>query len=443
MKYYLESLGCAKNLVDSERFAAQMQDRGIIATDDLPEADIILVNTCAFLSASLGELDDILSQICFEKTKSQILIVTGCVMNRAFDEFRELFPEVRYWVPLKDFQGFASILADIEAGKKRRPRFTPQNPDAEHVQVPERVALQNSAHVYLRIADGCENNCSYCTIPSIRGKMQSVPIEELVAEANRLTGRSEELVLIAQDSCLYGVDIYGEQALPRLIQALHELEQYRWIRIMYMHPDHFLLEWTELWKTYPKLLPYFEIPVQHGSDEILHKMNRKKGYQELVGLFKHIKAEIPEAVFRTTFMTGFPGEGEMEYQKILSLITEIEFVYGGTFIYSYEPGTPAAKMKKKVDFQLAALRQHLIMQTFYGNRCRYFESMIGSVQDVLIEALDDESGNFIGHAWFMAPEIDGVVFVEADELYQGMIIPVLITDTVNDCLFGRPALQKK
>jgi len=443
MQYYLLSLGCAKNLVDSERFAAIMQDRGIMSTDVLTEADIILVNSCAFLSDSLAELDDVLCTISEQMNKQkQLLIVTGCLMNRAYEDFRELFPEVRYWIPLKDFGGFTQILDDIETGEKRHCKFTPMAPESmAKSPLLERTPVQNSAWVYLRIADGCENYCSYCTIPSIRGKLQSVPIEDLLDEARKLASRGQELVLIAQDSCQYGVDIYGRQALPELISALHELDQYRWIRILYMHPDHFPLEWIELWKTYPKLLPYFEIPIQHASDTILHKMNRKKGYNELLELFRGIKEQIPEAVFRTTLMTGFPGETAPDFEKILWFLREIEIVHGGTFVFSPEEGTPAARMRKKVNLNLAETRQHLIMSTIYANKCEYYEKVVGTVQEILIEDFDDDSGCFLGHAWFMAPEIDGVVFVEAEEAYLGMIIPVMINEAVNDCLFGKAIKQ--
>lgn len=327
MKYFIESLGCAKNLVDSERFVALLMDYGFQESLEPEGADLVLVNTCAFLQKALGELDDVLDEIIdtIDERKTKV-VVTGCVMNRALDDFLEIFPEVDAWIGLKDFAAFEDYLAAFVKKPPETKQYTGR-----------RVQLDTENYVYLRISDGCDNHCSYCMIPSIRGEMKSESIEDLVSEAKALAeSGATELVLIAQDSCLYGVDLYGEKALPRLIEALHEIEGFHWIRIMYMHPDHFELEWTELWKRFPKLLPYFEIPIQHASDRIIKLMNRKKGYHQLIELFDHIKSEIPQAIFRTTIMLNYPGESEKDRNTLRKFLEEVDILHVGIFSYSPE-----------------------------------------------------------------------------------------------------------
>ncbi len=426
--YYLESLGCPKNLVDSEIFARIMEEAGLTSSELPEDADLILVNTCAFLRESLAEVDRVLSEMAELKEDSSVqqLWVTGCIMNRAADEFKELFPEVDAWIGLKDFEDFAARLHTKFSG-----------PD-------KRLEVQGGySHGYLRISDGCSNHCSYCTIPSIRGEHKSVPIEALVAEARALVKDStrvvKELVLIAQDTCSYGLDIYGRKALPELLEQLHEIEGVEWIRVLYMHPDHFETDWLPLWQRLPKLLPYFEIPIQHCCDDILKAMGRRKGEAELRQLFADIRAALPNAVFRTTLISGFPGETNAHHDRLKRFIKDIRFMYTGNFAYSREEGTPAEKMAKQVPIFTAETRRAQLMNL----QERIFADIIRKKEDtvelVLVET-EREEGEFelepTGRTWFQAPEVDSTVWIENADVVQGQFVKVVIESAIGYELFG-------
>jgi len=427
MKYFVESLGCAKNLVDSERFTAILKKYGFRETLQPEDADLVLVNSCAFLTASLSELDAVLSELSKTiNSQTTKLVVTGCVTKRGLKEFQEKFPEVDKWIELKDFDAFEAYLLQSCLPKGAKPRF----------KIPaERQALQGGQHVYLRISDGCENYCSYCMIPSIRGKLTSEPIEKLVEEAQALSGRGRELVLIAQDSCMYGTDLYGEKALPQLIEALHDLPDYDWIRIMYMHPDHFELEWTELWKKYPKLLPYFDIPIQHVCDRIIHLMNRKKGYNELKSLFDHIKHALPEAVFRTTFMVGYPTETADERALIGKFLEEVDILHAGVFGYSPEKEGISYNPPEDFDWDKREhLETELAIKIAEAKEDK-MQAFVGTHQQMLIEGYDDSLEAFWGRLWFQAPEIDGIAYVQGLSPQDPILVEVEVVDALTDELW--------
>ncbi len=424
--YYIESLGCAKNLVDSEVFAYILESAGYTPAEDSEHAELILVNSCAFLQSALAEFDQVLCSFIELKHDSlKTLVVSGCVMNRAAEEFQELFPEVDAWIGLKDFDALKTFLHQ------------------ENTVRNDRSPLQETSYAYLRISDGCQNYCSYCTIPSIRGELKSVPIEQLVEEARNLIARGAlEIILIAQDSCQYGLDLYGKRALPELIEAIHALEGYKWLRILYLHPDHFQIEWLELFKRLPKLLPYFELPIQHSEDRILKLMNRKKGRKELTELFTTILREIPEAVLRTTLITGFPSETEAEHQALLSFIEEIPFLALGCFCYSPEPGTPAYDMDAQIDEELAEQRQNEILGLHNKLLEARLGALVGKPMEVLIEeeldrdSEDESITDYIGRTWFQAPDIDGQVIVRAGHLIPGQFALLEIEDVIDSDLFA-------
>ncbi|MBW6513680.1 MAG: 30S ribosomal protein S12 methylthiotransferase RimO [Candidatus Syntrophosphaera sp.] len=424
--YYIESLGCAKNLVDSERFAAILERAGLEAVEIPEEADLVLVNTCSFLRESLRELDLVLSDLVYLKQENLIdkLLVTGCVMNRGQEEFRAVYPEVDAWIGLKDFFALEEWLGLEKAGH------------------PGRTPIQSGYHRYLRISDGCGNNCSYCAIPSIRGDMRSVPIEELVREAETLAGGESdpflELILIAQDTANYGLDIYGRKALPELLEQLLGIPAYRWIRVMYLHPDHFELGWLSLWKRHPQLLPYFEIPIQHSVDRILKAMNRKKGGVELEAMFLGILQELPQAVLRSTLISGFPGETRAEAIALRSFVSRIPFLHLGVFLYSREGGTPAAELADQVSRATAERRQNRVLGLQHERMTALLEEYVGKNIEVLIEERTEgeEEGLYLGRAWFQAPEVDGGTYVRGSGLKPGEIRSVQITDVIDADLFG-------
>ncbi|NLO11005.1 MAG: MiaB/RimO family radical SAM methylthiotransferase, partial [Candidatus Cloacimonetes bacterium] len=303
-----------------------------------------------------------------------------------------------------------------------------------------RSRLTGTGFAYLRISDGCSNNCSYCTIPSIRGAHESVPIETLVEEARALARdpqrKLKELILIAQDTALYGMDLYGRQALPELIEALHEIEGIQWIRVLYMHPDHFNLEWLPLWKRLPKLLPYFEIPIQHSVERILKAMGRKQAGDQLKEMFAQIKQELPAAILRTTLISGFPGETDEDFQELYAFMNEVGFNFLGVFEYSPEEGTPAYHMPDHVPDEIVVKRSSILINTHADQRTAFLERFVDQTLPVLIEEYDEENDGYLGRTWFFAPDIDGIVFVDAQDIEEGSIVNALITDADDTNLYA-------
>lgn len=425
--YYIESLGCAKNLVDSEAFAFLLEKHGYEWVSEPYEADLILVNTCSFLEDSLEELRHQLSDLC--DLEADQLWVTGCVMNRGLSELQEDFPEVDQWIGLKDFAAFEKLLTGSEAAPAQHPYSG-------------RVPIQPGFHAYLRISDGCNNNCSYCTIPSIRGPLRSVPIEDLVAEAKRLAedpGRKpQELVVIAQDTCSYGVDIYGEKALPRLLTALHDIPEFKWIRVMYMHPDHFDESWLSLWKSLPKLLPFFEIPIQHCHDAILTSMGRKKGERELTSLFTNIRNQLPEAVLRTTLMVGYPGETDAIFESLLDFVERVRFDQLGAFTYSQESGTTASKLPDQLPLAIKESRYNSLMALQEKISEERLQQYIGSDLEVLIEDEGEPEDEIeaSGRAWFQPPDLETKTFLSGSVAGSGSFTRANIYDCDPISLYG-------
>ena len=423
-KYYIESLGCAKNLVDSEVFAAIFERAGLECAPLPEEADLILVNTCSFLEAALLELDLVLSDLAALKNQGEFdkLIVSGCVMQRGRDDFEKHFPEVDAWIGLKDFAALERWLGlEISSQTSRLP-------------------IYHGCHRYLRVSDGCSNHCSFCAIPSIRGEVRSQSIDELVQEAQAIATDGDtkyrELIVIAQDTANYGIDLYGRKALPELLERLVELPQYSWIRVMYLHPDHFDLDWLYLWKKHPKLLPYFELPIQHSEDRILRAMNRKKGRLQLEELFQTIKREIPHAALRTTLMSGFPGETRAEAIAMKRFIHNIPFDHLGVFAYSRETGTPAFHLEGQVSARTVQRRQDTLLMDYFSIREKLLENLVGKNVEVIVETHGDDEDTWMGRAWFQAPDVDGITHIEGKNLQPGRIYRADITDAIGPDLFA-------
>ncbi len=430
--YFIESLGCPKNLVDSEVFAAIFERAGFEPAPEPAGADIVLLNTCSFLAEALAELDQVLATLAELKADGGIgeLLVTGCVMNRGRKDFQDAYPEVDAWLPLKEFSALENRLKLPTASLR------------------ERAPLTFGFHRYLRISDGCNNRCSYCTIPSIRGDLHSVPLEDLVREAQALAADSEEtpleLIVIAQDTASYGLDLYGRKALPELLEKLHAIPVFQWIRVMYLHPDNFETAWLPLFQRLPKLLPSFEIPIQHSEDRILKAMRRRKGRDLLQGLFGQIRRELPQAALRTTLISGFPGETRQDALALQSFIREVGFLHLGVFIFSPEPDTLAENLPGAVPNRTARSRRDRLIEMQSDITESLLQQYVGQTVEVLIEdeAEVKDGEGYVGRAWFQAPDIDGVTYLEPGDCQPGEIREVIIDDVIGTDLFGRVMKRK-
>jgi ribosomal protein S12 methylthiotransferase len=420
-KYAMISLGCSKNLVDSEVFANIIEQSGYSITDKLEEAKVIIINTCGFiLDAKEESIDTILEAAEHKKTgKCRKLIVTGCLVKRYLQNIKETIPEIDNLIELKDFDNFASIF-------KTKPTS-------------ERKLLTLPHSAYLRVSDGCNNHCSYCAIPSIRGELKSVPIEKLVKEARSLAGRGvKELILTAQDTANYGIDIYGEPRLSQLLEELHQIKNLDWIRILYLHPAHITTKIINTIAHLPKACKYFEIPIQHINNEILQSMNRKVTKERIKEIITEIRNKIPEAIIRTTLITGYPGESEDKYIELRNFIKEMKFERLGVFSYSREEDTPAFELAKQIPEKIAERRKEEIMTLQQTISEGFLARLIGKKIKVIIDRIGEEGEfTFEGRSYFDAPEIDGTVFIEKGETEIGKIVTVEITDSWEYDLVGR------
>jgi ribosomal protein S12 methylthiotransferase len=419
MKYYLISLGCPKNLVDSERFSAIIEAGGYELTTDPVEADTIIINTCGFIQDAKVEAVDTILEAAEYKKDGANLIVTGCLVRRYFEDIQKSIPEIDHLVDLQDFDKFAQIFTIPTVSKKRK--------------------LMTAGHyAYLRITDGCNNLCSYCAIPSIRGSLCSKPIEELLQEAEELAaGGVKELIIIGQDIAQYGVDLYGEQKLAKLLKQIHKIEALKWIKLLYLHPAHITTELLDTISTLPKICRYFDIPIQHINDDILHSMNRHISKAETIALLDDIRSKFPEAVIRTTIITGYPGETKEHFEELKEFIIEQKFERLGVFVYSPEEDTTAYGLKKRVPSKLALARKDELMSIQQQISIAFLENFIGSYLPVIIDAeSDSDDFHYIGRTYFDAPEIDGIVYLTGNDLGPGDIVKTNITDSTEYDLIG-------
>lgn len=421
MKYYLISLGCPKNLVDSERFSAVIEAGGYEYTADPAEAEIIIINTCGFIQdAKIEAIDTILETTEYKTNgKCKNLIVTGCLVRRYFEDIQKSIPEIDHLVDLQDFDTFAQILTIPTVCEKRK-------------------LMTASHYAYLRITDGCNNLCSYCAIPSIRGNLHSVPMEDLVKEAELLAAAGvKELIVIGQDIAQYGLDLYGEQKLTELLKNIHHIESLEWIRLLYLHPAHITSELLDTISTLPKICRYFDIPLQHINDDILHSMNRHISKEKTISLLDEIRSKFPEAVIRTTFITGYPGETKEHFEELKEFIIEQRFERLGVFVYSSEENTPAYGLKNRVSSKVAQSRKDELMSIQQQISIAFLEKFVGSSLAVIVDARSDSDDyDYIGRTYFDAPEIDGIVYISGNNLKQGDIVLTKITDSTEYDLIG-------
>ncbi|MEE1010638.1 MAG: 30S ribosomal protein S12 methylthiotransferase RimO [Acutalibacteraceae bacterium] len=425
------SLGCPKNQVDAERMLAQLDKNEFTIADCYEGVDAVIVNTCGFIDAAKQEaIENILemAQLKEEGTVKKI-IVTGCLAQRYKDEILSEIPEIDAVVGIGANGSIAEITKRVIEGES-----VYEMPSNEELPlVGERLLTTPEYWSYLKIADGCSNRCTYCAIPSIRGNYRSVEFETLIDEATQLAAAgTKELVLIAQDTTSYGIDLYGKFRLPELLDALCEIEGIEWIRMLYCYPDKITDELLEAMAKQPKVLPYIDLPLQHADDKILKAMNRRGDSAYLRETISRIRAALPDAVIRTTFIVGFPGEGEEEFENLAEFVNEIEFDRLGCFEFSPQEGTPAFDMEDDVDGDTKLRRGEIIMQDQLEIVTLKNNEKIGKTYKVIVEDYDGYTDSYSGRTYMDAPEIDGSISFTTNNRYEPGDFADVVVIGVND-----------
>ena len=431
----LVTLGCAKNLVDAERILYKMYTNGINILADVAGADVVIVNTCAFIDAAKQEgIDTILEYAALKKEgRLKGIVVTGCMAQRYADEIKKELPEVDCIISPGNNDAVCEAVKAAAAGKKLYKTNEPE----QLILTGDRIRSTPDGWAYLKIADGCDNRCSYCTIPFIRGKFRSVPIPDLAAEAKELTdGGVSELILIAQDTTRYGEDLYGRQALPELVEALSKIEALKKIRIMYLYPDRISDEIINCFSNNPKVVKYIDLPLQHADETVLKLMNRRGNDKTLLALVEKLRARIPGVTLRTTVMVGFPGENKAAFETLLNFVKAARFDRLGCFVFSPQEGTPAASLPGACAERTAKSRMKLIMLTQNEIMEQKNREKIGQTVEVLVEGYDRYAERWFGRSDADAPEVDGKIFFKAKNLHPGDRVNVKLTGAIGLDLIG-------
>ncbi len=432
-KLGLISLGCDKNRVDSERILA-VAGKHFTITSSVQDAQIVVINTCAFLESARKEAVDTVFEVnelrksgCLEK-----IVVCGCLPEKFIGDIFDEFVEVDAFLGINDYDLLFDAIKLCYEGK--RVNFVKKN---EILLEKNRVLTTPCHYFYLKIADGCNNKCTYCLIPSIRGKYRSQKIEDLVSEVKSL-GEVNELILVAQDVTRYGIDIYGKPSIVPLLKELSKLIEVNSIRLLYAYPDMITSELIEEIKTNDKIIKYLDIPLQHASNPILKLMNRKGTFESYLELINKLKSEIPNIALRSTFIAGFPRETEEDFNNLVKFVKKAKFFNCGFFAYSREEGTPAYKLSGQIDEEVKQQRVKKLYQIQRRISKQNLKNYVGKTLKILCDGVDYEIGSFYGRAYFSAPDIDGRVYINSNELInQGEYYDVLITDFNEYDLFGK------
>ena len=437
MKILFISLGCDKNLADSEQMLGMLTAEGHTVVDSEEEAEAIIINTCCFIhDAKQESIDTILEMAEYRKSgPCRVLIVTGCLAQRYQKEIREEIPEVDAVLGTASCDRILDAIASVLDGRGFEDYADIDRP----VPMLGKQILTTGGHFgYLKIAEGCDKHCTYCIIPKLRGRYRSVPMERLVMQAREMAEDGvKELILVAQETTLYGTDLYGKKSLHVLLEELCRIESLRWIRIMYCYPEEIYEELLQVMAREPKICHYLDMPVQHASDRILRRMGRKTCKKELISRIEHIRELIPDIVLRTTLITGFPGETEEEYQELLSFVEEMEFERLGVFTYSAEEGTPAAEMTDQIPEEVKEQRRDAVMELQQEISAGIGESFIGQTLLVMIEGKVADEAAYIGRTYGDAPKVDGYIFVQTGEiLMTGDFAKVVVTGALEYDLIG-------
>ena len=431
------SLGCAKNQVDAEMLLYTLKERGFKLVDEAEKADAVIVNTCGFIDSAKQESIDEIIELGSLKREGKIkaIIVTGCLAERYQDEITKQLYEIDAAVGIGANEQIADIVEKALSGEETIELF----PDKLLLPLEGgRVQSTPFYTAYLKIAEGCDNKCTFCAIPMIRGKFRSRNIESLIDEAKRLAAQGvRELNVIAQDTTRYGEDLYGEPSLDKLLTELCKIDGLHWIRVLYCYPDSITDSLIDVMAKEDKIVKYIDLPLQHCNSEILHRMHRRGDRESLTALLRRIKEKMPNVIFRSTFITGFPGETEEQFEELAEFAKEINFQRLGCFAYSQEEGTPAAKMSGQLDEETKQRRADIIMEHQQSVMADYCESLIDTEVEVLVEGFDRIAECWYGRSYADAPEVDGCVFFTAEEKPAvGDFIKVKITDYMGVDPFG-------
>ena len=440
MKINMISLGCDKNTVDAEMMLGLSAEYGFDYTDNEFEADVIIVNTCCFiLEAKEESIETILDVARLKKEANlKVLIVSGCMAQRYKDEILKEIPEVDALVGTSSYDKIVEVINEVLAGKKniefldldRLPNVTTKRKNSS-----------GNWYAYLKIAEGCDKNCTYCIIPSLRGHYKSYPIEVLVKQARELASEGvKELILVAQETTLYGTDIYGKKSLPTLLEELVKIEEIEWIRILYCYPEEITDELIETIAAQDKICNYLDIPIQHASDKILRRMARRTRQSEIRETIKKLRDKIPDIVLRTTFITGFPGEDESDFADLVDFVSEMEFDRLGVFTYSEEEGTPAVTFEDQIDEDIKVYRRDEIMLLQQDISKNKLSKMVGKTLKVVIEGKLADEDVYVGRTYMDIPDVDGCIFINSDFNHiSGDFVEVLVTDSSEYDLIGEIA----
>ena len=437
MKIMFISLGCDKNLVATEMMLGMLAEKGYQFTDDEQEAEIVVVNTCCFIGDAKEESINTLIEIgrLKETANVKMLIAAGCLAQRYRKEIREQIPEVDVIIGT---MAIDKIVEAVEEYQTKQYTTFVEDIDRTPVSGKKRVVTTGGHYAYMKIAEGCDKRCSYCIIPKVRGSYRSIPMETLLKEANTLVEQGvKELILVAQETTLYGTDLYGKKSLPELLRKLSEIRGLYWIRILYCYPEEITEELIDTIAELPKVCHYLDIPIQHASDKILKRMGRRTNQQQLKDKIAMIRSKIPDMCLRTTLITGFPGESQEDHEQSMAFVDEMEFDRLGVFTYSAEEDTPAAGFPDQIEEEVKKDRQADIMELQQEIAFEKAEGMTGQDVLVMIEGKVADENAYVGRTYKDAPNVDGLVFVNTDrELMTGDFVPVHITGSYEYDLIG-------
>lgn len=431
-KFGIISLGCDKNRVDTEKLLSLIKSRGYTITDDASKANVLIVNTCAFLNEARKEaIEVVLECAAYRSHNLEKLVVCGCLPQKYIGELYGELSEADVFLGTRDYDKFFDALAKSYSGE--RVNFVGLG---NNTYVFDRLLTTPCHYAYLKIADGCNNCCTYCLIPKIRGRYQSYPMEQLLKEAEEL-GEISELILVAQDVSRYGIDLYGKNFLVNFLQKLTTLVNINSVRLLYCYPDMISDELISEIRDNPKIIKYLDIPLQHSEDRVLKLMNRRGGRSEYLALIEKLKREIPDIAIRSTFISGFPTETEEEFNAMCDFLRQAKLVNCGFFAYSREPETPAYRLKGQIPYAVKKARVKKLYEVQRGMSYEFLSRFVGKSVRVLCDGIDYDKNCFVGRAYFSAPDIDGKVYFNAANAVQGEYYDVIVLSNDAYDLYGR------